>query len=96
MISGHLRASFKRNLLTKLSALVAMPVLNSLKHRFDPRRYNGASLLGLQGIVIKSHGGADAYSFGHAIDTAIHEVAQAVPSRIDSQLETLLAQRHSH
>ena len=96
MISSHLRVSFKRNLLTKLSALVAMPVLNSLKNRFDPRRYNGASLLGLQGIVIKSHGGADAYAFGHAIDTAIHEVAQAVPSRIDSQLETLLAQRHSH
>lgn len=96
MISGHLRESFKRNLFTKLAALVSMPVLNSLKQRFDPRRYNGASLLGLQGIVIKSHGGADAFSFGHAIDTAMHEVEQAVPSRIDSQLETLLAQRQSH
>jgi glycerol-3-phosphate acyltransferase PlsX len=95
MISGHLRESFKRNLFTKLAALVSMPVLDSLKQRFDPRRYNGASLLGLQGIVIKSHGGADAFSFGHAIDTAIHEVEQAVPSRIDSQLETLLAQRQS-
>ncbi|MEW5973485.1 MAG: phosphate acyltransferase PlsX [Pseudomonadota bacterium] len=96
MISGHLRDSFKRNLFTKLAALISMPVLNSLKQRFDPRRYNGASLLGLQGIVIKSHGGADAFSFGHAIDTAMHEVEQAVPSRIDSQLETLLAQRQSH
>ncbi|MEW6691869.1 MAG: phosphate acyltransferase PlsX [Pseudomonadota bacterium] len=96
MISGHLRESFKRNLFTKLAALISMPVLNSLKQRFDPRRYNGASLLGLQGIVIKSHGGADAFSFGHAIDTAMHEVEQAVPSRIDSQLETLLAQRQSH
>jgi len=96
MISGHLRDSFKRNPFTKLAALISMPVLNSLKQRFDPRRYNGASLLGLQGIVIKSHGGADAFAFGHAIDTAIHEVEQAVPSRIDSQLETLLAQRQSH
>lgn len=96
MISGHLRDSFKRNLFTKLAALISMPVLNSLKQRFDPRRYNGASLLGLQGIVIKSHGGADAFAFGHAIDTAMHEVEQAVPSRIDSQLETLLAQRQSH
>jgi len=93
MISGHLRETFGRNLLTRLAALVSLPVLRSLKKRFDPRRYNGASLLGLQGIVIKSHGGADAYAFGHAIDTAVHEVEQAVPSRIDSQLESLLAQR---
>jgi len=93
MITGHMRASFKRNLFTKLAALIALPVLNSLKQRFDPRRYNGASLLGLQGIVVKSHGGADAYSFGYAITTAIHEVEQDVPNRIDSQLETLLAQR---
>lgn len=92
MISGHMREAFGRNIFTKLAALVSLPVLKSLKHRFDPRRYNGASLLGLQGIVVKSHGGADAYSFGHAIDTALHEVEQAVPSRIDSQLETLLAQ----
>lgn len=93
MISGHMRESFKRNLFTKLAALIALPVLNSLKQRFDPRRYNGASLLGLQGIVVKSHGGADAYSFGYAINTAIHEVEQDVPNRIDSQLEALLAQR---
>ncbi len=93
MISGQMREEFKRNLFTKLAALVSLPVLNSLKHRFDPRRYNGASLLGLQGIVIKSHGGADAYSFGYAIDTAIHEVEQDVPNRIDRQLEALLAQR---
>jgi len=93
MITGHMRESFKRNLFTKLAALIALPVLNSLKQRFDPRRYNGASLLGLQGIVVKSHGGADAYSFGYAITTAIHEVEQDVPNRIDSQLEALLAQR---
>lgn len=92
MISGHMREAFGRNIFTKLAALVSLPVLKSLKHRFDPRRYNGASLLGLQGIVVKSHGGADAYSFGHAIDAALHEVEKAVPSRIDSQLETLLAQ----
>ncbi len=92
MISGHMREAFGRNIFTRLAALVSLPVLKSIKHRFDPRRYNGASLLGLHGIVVKSHGGADAYAFGHAIDTALHEVEQAVPSRIDSQLEILLAQ----
>ncbi len=96
MITAHLRETFQRNLFTRLAALMSMPVLHSLKKRFDPRRYNGASLLGLQGIVIKSHGGADALAFGHAIDTAMHEVEQAVPSRIHSQIETLLAQRQVH
>ena len=74
-----------------ISGLIALPVINAFKARIDPRRYNGASLLGLQGIVIKSHGSADSFSFQRAIEIAILEVTKDVPNRIDNQLETLLA-----
>lgn len=90
MISHFLKQEFKRNVFTKLSAMIALPVLNALKKRIDPRRYNGASLVGLQGIVIKSHGGADAFSFANAIKEAITEVHNAVPEKIAQQLETYL------
>ncbi len=95
MITGQMRELYAKNWLTKLAALISMPVLKAMKQRFDPRHYNGASLLGLQGIVVKSHGGADAYSFGQAIRTAMSEVQQDVPNRIDSQLETLLTTREA-
>ncbi|WP_197722172.1 phosphate acyltransferase PlsX [Sulfuriflexus mobilis] len=91
MISHKIREAFSKNILTKLVALVAMPVLNSFRKTIDPRRYNGASLLGLQGIVIKSHGGADVLAFKTAINTAIVEVHNRVPERISEQLETLLS-----
>jgi len=87
MISHFLKQGFKRNIFTKLSALIAAPVLKALKKRIDPRRYNGASLVGLRGIVIKSHGGADAFSFSNAIKEAIAEVHNAVPDKIARQLE---------
>ena len=90
MISHYMREEFKRNILTRLAAVVAMPVLNAFKKRIDPRVYNGASLLGLQDIVIKSHGGADAFSYANAIKIALLEVEKAVPQLIDKQLETLL------
>lgn len=90
MLSSLARQEFSRSWLTKLSALAAAPVLRRLRDRADPRRYNGASLLGLRGIVVKSHGGADAYSFGHAIDEAVLEVRKAVPDRISSVLEQML------
>ena len=67
MIVGFLRQEFSRNLLRKLSALIAMPVLKALRARMDPGNYNGASLLGLKGIVIKSHGSADRHAFGQAL-----------------------------
>ena len=70
MISAFLKEEFSRNLLTRLAALAAMPVLKRFKRRFDHRVYNGASLLGLRGIVVKSHGSADAYAFRHAISVA--------------------------
>lgn len=91
MIGHFMREEFKRTWLNKLAALAAMPVLNAFKRRIDPRQYNGASLLGLQSIVIKSHGGADAFSFQRAIEIAILEVSKDIPNRIDDQLEKHLA-----
>ena len=70
LLSGFIREEFKRNWLTLLVGMVATPVLNRLKHRVDNRRYNGAALLGLRGVVIKSHGSADAYAFGFALQRA--------------------------
>lgn len=86
MMGRFLTLEFKRNVFTKLAALVAMPVLRAFKRRLDPRRYNGASLLGLRGIVVKSHGGADSFAFQHAIDTAIEEARSGVLRRISEQL----------
>ncbi|MEM7292105.1 MAG: phosphate acyltransferase PlsX [Pseudomonadota bacterium] len=91
MIAHYMREEFKRNWLNKITGLIALPVINAFKSRIDPRRYNGASLLGLQGIVIKSHGSADSFSFQRAIEIAILEVTKDVPNRIDNQLETHLA-----
>lgn len=95
MVTHFIRREFKRNLLTRFAAMFALPVLNALKKRIDPRRYNGASLLGLQGIVIKSHGSADVVSFGNAIRIARTEVDKKVAQRIDKQLEQLLMERES-
>ncbi|MDZ7754281.1 MAG: phosphate acyltransferase PlsX [Gammaproteobacteria bacterium] len=93
MISHYLKLEFGRNLVTRMAGLVALPVLRSLKLRLDPRRYNGASLLGLQGIVIKSHGGADRLAFTHAIDEAVNEVANDVPARIRNHMQQRLEAR---
>ncbi|MDX5332954.1 MAG: phosphate acyltransferase PlsX [Gammaproteobacteria bacterium] len=95
MVSQHLKSGFRKNLFTRIAALFALPVLNSFRQRFDPRRYNGASLLGLQGIVIKSHGGADVFSFENAIKIARTEAEKNVPQQIDKKLETLLTERHT-
>lgn len=70
MISSFLKEEFSRNPLTKLAALVAYPVLAAFKRRVDHRRYNGAALLGLRGLVFKSHGSADAFAFGQALERA--------------------------
>jgi glycerol-3-phosphate acyltransferase PlsX len=68
-------------------ALPARPVLKRFMREVDPRQFNGATLVGLNGIVIKSHGGADAYAFQHAIETAIVEVRNQVPQQIGSLLQ---------
>ncbi|MBI5937181.1 MAG: phosphate acyltransferase PlsX [Betaproteobacteria bacterium] len=86
MIGDELKREFTRGPLSKLSALIAMPVIKRFKKRFDPRRYNGASLLGLRGIVIKSHGSADAYAFRKAIERAAEEVRGGLLRRITEQV----------
>ena len=95
MISHYMKQEFKRNVFTLLSGLIAMPVLKAFRKRIDPREYNGASLLGLQGIVIKSHGGADTLSFSNAIREAMMEVKNNVPARITRQLEHELVERQA-
>lgn len=87
MMGKFLTQEFKRNWLTKLMALCALPVLKSFKKRLDPRRYNGASFLGLRGIVVKSHGGADQLAYLSAIHVAIEEARSGVLRRISEQLE---------
>jgi len=87
MMGKFLTQEFKRNWLTKMMALCAMPVLKSFKKRLDPRRYNGASFLGLRGIVVKSHGGADQLAYLSAIHVAIEEARSGVLRRITEQLE---------
>lgn len=93
MITHFLREEFTRSPLSKLIALLAKPVLKGFRYKIDPRRYNGASLIGLQGIVVKSHGSADEVAFANAIKEAVVEVRKNVPQRIGTQLEILLAAR---
>jgi glycerol-3-phosphate acyltransferase PlsX len=83
----YLIRSFKRNAISNLLGWVASPVLRRLAREMDSRNYNGATLAGLNGIVIKSHGSADAYAFQHAIDTAIVEVRNQLPQQIGTLLE---------
>lgn len=102
MLSSMIRQEFKRNIITLLAGLVATPVLNRLRRRVDNRRYNGAALLGLRGVVIKSHGSADVYAYGFALQRAreavaskllertAHAVAQ-ITKRVQSSGETVAA-----
>ena len=85
----HAREQFQKSVYGRIAALVSMPVLKDIRLKIDPRRYNGASLLGLRGIVIKSHGGADKVSFGYAIEEAMLEVQKNVPQRISTELHKL-------
>lgn len=93
MITHYLKQEFRRSPFTRMAGLIARPVLKAFRASIDPRKYNGASLLGLRGIVIKSHGSADVFAFAQAIRAAIQEVRQAVPTRISEHIEALLQQR---
>ena len=86
MIVGFLKQEFSRNPLRKLSALLALPVLNAMKRRMDPGRYNGASLLGLRGLVIKSHGSADRFAFAQALERAAEAVRSDLVGRITARM----------
>ena len=91
VISHFIKTEFTKNMFTKLSALISLPVLKSVKQRVDPREYNGASLVGLQGVVVKSHGGADSYAFSQAINTAYYEVKNELLNKIESLIQTELS-----
>ncbi len=91
MIGFTLKEAFGKNILTKMAALIAYPVLKSFKQCIDPRLYNGASFLGLRGLVIKSHGGADVIAFKTAIELAVFEVKKDVIRKISEQVEKTLA-----
>ncbi len=86
LIGDTLREELTRSLPRKLGALAAAPALKALKARLDPRLYNGASMVGLNGIVIKSHGGADLFGFQRAIEVAVLEARNGVPARIAERL----------
>ena len=92
LLGGSLRDEFGRNLDTKVLGLLALPVLRAFKGRFDPRRYNGASLVGLRGIVVKSHGNADRTSVANAIRVAMLEVEMGVPDRIGQRVAEVFAE----
>jgi phosphate acyltransferase len=95
MLTSFIKQEFTRNPLTRLAALVALPVLNRFKRRVDHRRYSGGALLGLRGLVFKAHGGSDAYAFEQALnrayDAASHQLLQRVHDRIADTLSAMPA-----
>jgi len=90
MMKHYLRESFTRNIFTKLIGLIASPVLKHFSNQLDPRAYNGANFIGLNGIVIKSHGGADEVAFANAIHIAILEAELDVPKNISEHLDVII------
>ncbi len=86
MIVNFLRAEFSRNIFTKFTALLATPVLTALKKRMDHRRYNGAALLGLRGLVFKSHGSADAFAFEQALHRAYDAARNNLLDRVQVRI----------
>lgn len=95
-ILHQIQAAFKKNLLTKIAGAVAAPVMKTVKKRIDSRVYNGATLLGLQGIVVKSHGNADVKAFANAIEVTWSEACGNIPRLIDMELEQTLMHNETH
>ena len=93
MLGSMIREEFYRSTLTKLAGLIVRPVLNRFRRRVDNRRYNGAALLGLRGIVFKSHGSADDYAFRHALQRAHDAVQAGVLDRIATTVVELTRHR---
>lgn len=96
MISSFIREAFSRNFFTKIAAVAAMPVLKQFKKRVDPGRYNGAVLLGLKGISVKSHGSADVASFSNAISRAYEAASNDLIARTTQKLSELQASLARH
>ena len=91
MLSMFIRQEFTRGLFTRVAALVALPVLNRFKARVDHRRYNGAALLGLRGLVFKSHGSADAFAFERALERAYDAARNGLLERVRDRIVATLA-----
>jgi len=87
MLSEEIKTGYTKSLYAKFAALISLPVIKSFRKRFDHRRYNGASFLGLKGIVIKSHGGADEIAFANAIGIARKAAIEKVPDRIEEHIQ---------
>jgi glycerol-3-phosphate acyltransferase PlsX len=94
MLATFLRQEFKRNIFTRLGALMALPVLNAFKKRTDHRRYNGASLLGLRGVVVKSHGSADAFAFERALMRAAVAARENLVERVAARMAERVTARN--
>jgi glycerol-3-phosphate acyltransferase PlsX len=94
MIGGFLKTEFSRNIFTKIAAIFAYPVLSAFKNRVDHRRYNGAALLGLRGLVFKSHGSADEIAFetalSRAYDSSRNQLLDRVRERINHAAPLLM------
>ncbi|MBV1789895.1 phosphate acyltransferase PlsX [Marinobacterium sp. D7] len=95
LLVRKVQGSFRRNLYRRFVALLATPILRELKQQLDPGRRNGATLLGLKGVVVKSHGGANRTYFGHAIDQAFEEARLNVPAKIGDQVAREMARCQS-
>lgn len=90
VISHFIKKEFKKNIFTRFSSIISYPVMSAVKKKVDPRQYNGASLLGLQGVVVKSHGSADSLAFEQAVKTAYFEVKNQILDKIESLIQTEL------
>lgn len=89
-IGKLLKESYRRNIFTKIVGLLSIPILKALIKRMDPNRYNGATFVGLRGIVIKSHGGANKQAFANAIEAAVTQIEKDIPQRISAEVVQLL------
>jgi glycerol-3-phosphate acyltransferase PlsX len=87
-----MRETFRSSILARLGYLLARPALNSLRTRVDPRRYNGAIFLGLNGIAVKSHGGTDAVGFANAIGVAVDMALHGAIDKIKEDFAKLTTQ----
>ena len=92
MMGDFLKEEYTKNIFRKLAALASYAVINGFRKRVDHRRYNGAALLGLRGVVVKSHGSADAYSFSKALERAASEVEHDLLALITKEVELLHSQ----
>ncbi|MBL8517834.1 MAG: phosphate acyltransferase PlsX [Betaproteobacteria bacterium] len=89
MLGDFLKEEYTRSLTSKLAALISAPIIRRFRNRVDHRRYNGAALLGLKGVVVKSHGSADSYAFRKALERAESEVRHGLLARITEEIERL-------